>query len=218
MPEQAEFDVNDFTSDRSREADKALLVKFILKARQDQAATKREGRPIYRETEYIDIKIPGDRTGGICRPATDQDRARFPEHYRRFKQRVEGGDDNTGTPLSEWPLISRSMCEELAFFHVKTVEQLANMADTQVGKFMGLYAIRDKAKLWLKKAQDEKPLWEMAEALKSRDQKIAELQAMVSELVRIAEGAPEEESGDLNERQIARKRERVIKAAREQVR
>lgn len=216
MPAEADFDVNEFNGDRSREADKALLVKFFMKPREDQTASKREGRPIFKEVEYIDIKIPGDRAGGICRPATDQDRNRFPEHYRRFKQRVEGGDVNTGTPLAEWPVISRSMCEELAFFHVRTVEQLATMSDTQAGKFMGLYQIREKARLWLKKAQDEKPLWEMQEKLKAANEKIANLENMVGELVKVAEGIPDED-GDLNERQQARKRERLIKSAREQV-
>lgn len=218
MPAEAEFDVNDFSTDRSREADKALLVKFFLKPREDSAASRREGRPIFKDTEYIDIKIPGDRSNGICRPATEQDRRRFPEHYRKFKQRVEGTDENTGTPLAEWPLISRSMCEELAFFHVRTVEQLANMADTQVAKFMGLYGIRDKAKLWLQKAKDEKPLWDLQAQLQTRDEKIAELESMIGDLVRIAEGVPDEEGGDLNERQLARKRERVLKAAKERAR
>lgn len=176
----------DFQQGREAEADKALLVKFFIKAKQDQAETLKEGRPIFRDIEYIDIKIPGDRSNAICRPASEGDKQRFPEHYSAFKNRTEH-EMETGSSLHEWPLMSRSMAEELAFFHVKTVEQLATMSDTQCGKFMGMYVFREKAKRWVKQAEADKPLWEMDTRMANLEKENEELRGSLRELVRSIE-------------------------------
>ena len=66
----ADFNHQDFTHQGMAEADKSLLVKFFYKTRPDKAASDAEGRPMFKETEYIDIKINGNRSGGACRPAS----------------------------------------------------------------------------------------------------------------------------------------------------
>ena len=205
----ADFDHNHFNPSHMNEADKTLLVKFFIKPRRDHSESEKQGRPIYKDVEYIDIKKPGSRDA-VCRPATELDKQRFADHYHRFKERIDE-DPNTGTPLTEWPQISRSMCEELAFFHVKTVEQLANMADSQVTKFMGLFQFRERARRWLEHAEKEKPLLEMEAKLAERDKEISELKESVDRLVKIVEGQPDEQ---LNERQKAREKTRAVKAAK----
>lgn len=215
MQQTIEYDINDFQASNMSEADKTLLVKFFLHPREDKAKSLKEGRPIFKDVECIDIKTPGDRNG-VARPATEADKKRFSEHYRRFKDRVSS-DVNEGTPLSEWSLVSRSLCEELAFFHVKTVEQLANMADTQAGKFMGLYALREKAKKWIEASKKDKPLYDMSQKILEQKVEIDELKTMVSKLVRIVEGEENEEDEELNERQVERKNKRLIKTVKEKV-
>lgn len=163
------------------EADATLLVKFYMRPRLDQAASKKEGRPIYKEVEHIDIRVPGNRNAGAARPATPADKERFAEHYRRFKDRVSQ-DDTSGTLLSEWAPISRSQAEELAFFHVKTVEQLANMSDTQVSKFMGMMGLKERAKEWLDKINEDKKYNEVAEEAKAANKKNSELEHELNEL------------------------------------
>jgi predicted RNA-binding protein with RPS1 domain len=206
------FNPDDFTHNAQREADKRLLVKFFMKPRQDKEASAREGRPIFRDVEYIDIKIPGKRDAGACRPVTDQERNRFPEHYRAFKDRVSE-EINEGTPLSEWPTISRSMAEELAFVHVKTVEQLATMSDTQVAKFMGLGGIKQKAQLWLESVEKEKPLWEMDQKIRKMRAENEELRETVNNLI---EKLSEDDS-DKNPSQRKRARARAAREAQEKV-
>lgn len=205
MSELTDVNYRDFQSSGIAEADKALLVKFMIRAKQDKQKTLTEGRPIYKDVEYIDIKVPGDRSTSVCRPASDADRQRFPEHYAAFKTRTEV-DVDMGTALQEWPMISRSMAEELAFFHVKTVEQLARMSDTQCGKFMGLFAFREKAIRWLKQAEADKPLWEMDDRVGKLEQENEELRNSIKELIR----AIEEDSTD-TEAQKARKVKRAAK-------
>jgi hypothetical protein len=177
----AEFNPDDFQNQHQAKMDESLLVKFFLKARPDRIATEKEGRPIYKDVEYIDIKIPGDRAGGVCRPARPRDIARFQKHYDAFKSRTEEVVIE-GTPLVEWSLIGRSQAEELSFFNVKTVEQLAAMSDSNAAQFMGMNNLKAKANDWLSVAKENKASDELAIELKKRDDEISELKAAVKAL------------------------------------
>ncbi len=179
--ETAEFDVASFEQSAQTDEDKKLLVKFFIKAKQDQAKTLEEGHPIFRDVEYIDIKIPGDRTGGACRPATPRDKQRFPKHYEMFKQRTETPLE--GTPLSEWPLVTRSQVEEFAFHNIKTVEHLAGMADSNTINFMGMGTLKAKAVKWLEKAGEEAKVHQLTEQLAERDERIDRLENQMKELL-----------------------------------
>ncbi len=186
--ETADFNVDDFDQKNRKQGDDTLLVKFFIKARQDNAASLKEGRPIFKDVEYVDIKIPGSRTGGACRPARQNDIERFPKHYAAFKNRLQQPDE--GTLLSEWPPISRSQAEELTFHNVKTVEQLAGMADVHSNKFMGLNHLREKAKAFLKQAADAAPAAALQEAIAEKDTQIAALTERLNALEENAAPAP----------------------------
>lgn len=152
-----EVDAEVFMDSKQSEADKALLVRFFTKPMKDAAATLAEGRPIFKETEYIEIRIPGERDAAACRPASLADAKRFPEHYAAFKSRIAGAQE-IGTPLSEWPMITRSQAEELAFFSIKTVEQLVGMPDSSNHNFKSIVGLKQKAAEWLNKNKDKTEL------------------------------------------------------------
>jgi hypothetical protein len=207
-----EYDYRAFNSRFS--GDEALLVKFYMDTVEDKAESKKEGRPIFKEVEFVDIRIPGDRNA-ICRPARDYDKNRFREHYRRFKDRVEGDDQIVGTLLTEWPPIPRSMCEELAFFHVKTVEQLANMSDSQASRFMGINKMRARAKQWLENAEKQKPIDELQDKLDEQNSEIAELKAALNNLMAVVDSEGDDE--DLTAAQKTRRKRRAVNKAKEKV-
>ena len=148
---EADFDVSDFEQSKQRELDKNLLVKFFYKNRPDSTATEEAGRPMFKEVEYIDIKIAGDRNSGVCRPARTTDIQRFKAHYEAFKNRVEA--PVTGTPLTECTFIPRTIVEELSFQNVKTVEQLAALSDDFAGRMHGGYGFKRKAQDYLDQAK-----------------------------------------------------------------
>ena len=173
----AEFDVNSFEHSRQREEDEKLLVKFYMKSVQDKAATAREGRAIFKEIEYIDIKIPGNRDGA-ARPATFKDKQRFPKHYQAFQQRIDMPTE--GTPLSEWPHITRSLADEMAFMNIKTVEQLANLTDNNAARFMGAQMYKQKAKEWLEQAKEDVTIDKLKSELAARDAMLEKLEARVN--------------------------------------
>lgn len=195
----AEYDYADFGHDKQAEQDAKLLVKFFYKTKEDKAKSAEQGRPVFKELEYISIKIPGNRGAGQQRAATFRDKQRFQRHYAAFQQRVELPQE--GTPLAEWTLIARSTAEELAFHNVKTVEQLADMSDTIASGFMGGQTFKTKAKDWLARAQKDVTASKLAAELEKRDKLIATMQVQLDKLTseqktKRRRKAPEETESD----------------------
>lgn len=177
----AEYDADDFDRSRQSEQDKTLFVKFYNKSVQNKAETLKQGRPIFDERVYIDIRAPGNRESLYGGPATPQYINRFPEHYKAFMNRTTG-ELMQGTPLAEWPQITRSQVEEFSFFNVRTVEQLAAMSDEVAQKFMGMHGLRQKAKEFLARNGTKAEKEELEAKLAARDEQIAGLAAKLAEL------------------------------------
>lgn len=185
----AEFNPDDFSRAHMAQADEALLVKFLIKPRLDEDESNKQGRPIYRDVEYVDIRVPGS-PDNVCRPATARDKERFPRHYAAFKNRVSDVEYVEGTLLAEWPMVNRSQVEELAFFGIKTVEQLAACSDANGQALMGFNGLKQKANEWLAAAKEGAALLEMRAELKRRDAEIAELRGMVESMQKLNNKSP----------------------------
>lgn len=173
----AEYDYADFEHSQQNEQDQKLLVKFYTKAIQDRNASEEQGRPVYKDAEYIDIRVPGSRDGA-ARRATARDIARFPRHYAAFKQRIELPEE--GTPLTEWGGVSRSLAEELAFANVKTVEQLCDMPDNLASQMRGIVGIKAKAQAWVARCREDVTKEKLEQELASRDKLLDEMQEQMT--------------------------------------
>jgi hypothetical protein len=172
-----DVDYNDFNASNARAMNEKNLVRFFTKEVKDDAATMAEGRPIYKEVEYIEIRILGKRDVQACRPATYRDKQDYGAHYKAFKDRVEMPVE--GTPLAEWPQISRSQVEELSYLKVKTVEQLADISDTNISQFQGGFNLRRRAQEWLESSGETKLIAEK-EALEKR---LADMEAKLASVL-----------------------------------
>ena len=196
MPQTAEFNHEDFDPRNQDKADETLLVKFYYKSIPDKTATAEEGRPMFKEVEMIDIKVPGQRDG-VARPATQRDKNRFPRHYAAFKNRMEAPSD--GTPLTEWPAISRSFADQLSFVNVKTVEQLADLNDSNMHNIPGIQNFKQKAKDWLEYTKDEAIVGKLRDEINERDAKIEELtgnlEALLDRVEQLEKPAPKKKAG-----------------------
>jgi hypothetical protein len=164
-----------------------LYVEFYLHPREDKERTIAEGRPIYVEKEYVRIMVPGDKSSIIERPVRlgdlpNMDNHKFGTEYATFKRGAEQG--LIGTPLAEWPLMSRSQVKELEYFNVRTVEQLAGMADSNVQNFVGVANLRDQAKRFLDQAKEGAPLAQMQAELNQRDERLSAQDAAIAEMRR----------------------------------
>lgn len=160
-----------------RELSQGVYPKFSIKAVEDKIATREKGRPMFRDEEWVNITLRGDRNSVTNRPVTDRDRSeRWPALYQAFKMGQTRA--NFGTPLEEWPLCSRSMAETMKHYNVYTVEDLAGLDDNGIQQIgMGAREYMEKAKAYIKSAEDS------AEPSKMVDQ-INQMQAQIDALLK----------------------------------
>jgi hypothetical protein len=152
---EAEMGLTSLAMNNNRyHGDETLLVKFYTRARHSITKSEEAGRPIFEDCTYIEIMQPGNKDSIVQRPATQRDKDRFAEHYRKFEARLDQ-EAVEGTPLEEWPAITRAQCEELRFLNIRTVEQLASVADSNAQNIMGIQMLKQKAAKYLESAEKE---------------------------------------------------------------
>lgn len=126
---------------------------FFTEAVKMEFKSKQAGRPVFEDREFVRIIIPGDRRSMVVEPVNDDHKARWPREYEAFKAGQEAPVD--GTPLADWPQIGRARVEELAYFHIRTVEQLAAVNDAHLQNLgMGAREERERAKVFLDVAKN----------------------------------------------------------------
>lgn len=137
--------------------DNGLIVEFSLEPLQDKEKSKEEGRPIYKEVEFINIRIVGDTKTEVKRrvqyddtPNMPSDINRFPRQWTAFKNK--NSVTHEGTPITEWPPVGKALALELKGLNIHTVEQLAACADGNL-KWMGARELKNKAVAWLENAK-----------------------------------------------------------------
>jgi hypothetical protein len=165
--------------DRHR-GDENLYVQFFSHPQQDKAKTLEEGRPIFVDTEYISIMVPGDKGNVVMRSVREEDKQRFPKQYLAYKNNEE--EAVTGTPLERWNFVSSAQVEELKYFGIRTVEALAEVSDTNAQKFMGIQLLKQRAKEYIEATAADAPIAQLQEELAIRDRTIEDQAAQLSDL------------------------------------
>lgn len=174
---QADFNVEDFESRTA--ADKNVYVKFYVRPMPDEAASEKEGRPIYKDREYVEIRTPGNQTNVIQRPVTDMDKQRFRDAYRAFKAGEE--EQTIGTPLSEVTWITRSQVEELTHLRIRTLEHLATVDDSVCNRFAGLYKLKQRAAAAVEQSAKSAPFLQLQHENEELQNRLAALEQTVKE-------------------------------------
>ena len=136
-------------------ADARLQVRFYKKSVQQEQESIDAGRPIFKDFDFVQICVAGDTLTEIDTYALPSHKTRFPIQYANYMNRQGAHDEElVGTPIAEWPLVSKSQAEELRAIKFQTVESIANASDQQLQRMgmiagMSPYAFRDKAKAFL---------------------------------------------------------------------
>lgn len=163
--------------DRFR-GDENLYVMFYKGAVEDRKMSLEHGRPMYRDTEFVRIMVPGDKGNIIEREIRDVDKRRFPKQYQAYKN--EEQEYETGTPLDKWNYVSPAQIEELKYFGIRTVEALANVSDGNAQKFIGINKLRRKAREFIDVTSNEAPIAQLQDELEKRDLKIQEQDEVIA--------------------------------------
>jgi hypothetical protein len=136
-------------------ADNRLQVRFYKRAIQQDQASLEAGRPIFKDFDFVHICVAGDSLTEIDTYALGSHKTRFPIQWANYMNRQGAHDEEVvGTPVTEWPIVSKSQAEELRALKFYTVESIANASDQhlqRIGMAAGMspFAFRDKAKAFL---------------------------------------------------------------------
>ena len=182
MRPEYEFDVKEFEDPNS--SDKSANVRFFIQPVLNEAKSAEAGRPIFEDKEYCEIVVPGNKTNRPIKPVNDIVKRRFAYQYRQWKLTGEA-EPVSGTILAEVPWLTRSQVEELSYYHIRTLEQLANVGDDICGKIMGLYDLKRRAGDHLKRAEEAAPVEHLRAELASRDEKINALEVALKDQAEI---------------------------------
>lgn len=155
-----------------------VYVRFHNRSVPDVEATARDGRPRFKEVPYIEKIVAGDPKNIVHRPANPLDEQAHPGAWEAYKKGVETVD---GTPLKEWPGITRSQVDELAAFKVHTVEQLAGVSDANLKNIGPLLAMRQRARDYLERSKAEAPVANLQAQLDALKLQNAELMKRLEE-------------------------------------
>ena len=163
--------------------EKNVYATFSIEPVHMEFKSNEAGRPIYEDREFVRIFVAGDSKSEVYRQVEASDKERFAEQYRRFKENAGDDAQLVGTPLEQWPAVSRSLVAEFAALKIRTVEQLADLSDTGVQAFgMGGQEWRNKARAYLLAAKDGAAAIALQSALDKRDEEIAMLRGQIKEL------------------------------------
>ena len=127
-----------------------------------------------------------------------QQRAEFERKARQKRdQRGESGG-HTGTPLEQWPQITRSQVKEAKYFECHTVEQMSNLSDAHCQKLgMGFQELRNKAKAYLAAAAGTADATAAAAENDRMRSELAEMKAQLAELSeKRSPGRPKKETAE----------------------
>jgi hypothetical protein len=188
-------------------ADARLAVQFYKKSVKQDDASNEAGRPIFKEFDFVRIMIPGDNLTEIDTYAQESHKQRFPRQWAHYQNQVTNHEDIVGTPLDQWPQVTRSQADELRGLKFHTVESIADCSDQQlqrIGMVAGMspHNFRLKAKAFLNLANDSAEVAQREaelQALKAENDKIkaetdAKLAAMQEQmsalLAAVAEKTP----------------------------
>ena len=157
-------------------ADARLAVTFYKRSVKQEDESIAAGRPIFKEFDFVRICVPGDNLTEIDTYANESHKQRFPRQWMHYQNQVGNQEQIIGTPIEEWPLVSRSQADELKGIKFRTVEDVANCSDQQlqrIGMIAGMspHSFREKAKAFLNLANDSAEV----------SQREAELQALREE-------------------------------------
>jgi hypothetical protein len=119
-------------------SDKDLVVpRFFIHTIEDKKASQKEGRPIFKDIECVEIRTAANKQTLAVFPAHEVWQIgdidgirqeityamRFPEQYKRFK--AGSAQAMEGTPIEELPFLTQAKRHELKALSIYTAETLA---------------------------------------------------------------------------------------------
>lgn len=161
---------------------------FYTKAVRDEAKYRETGVIEFVDQFYVEVIVPGSRDTHHT-PVEPEHQARWPLQWQAFQMKKTA--PIIGLPLGEWPGIGPADKATLEANHIRSVEQLANLPESNLTPFgPNIFQLKHKAIEFLaargKWEGKEKAYEEEIAALKAR---LAELEAAPKKVKKVKEAA-----------------------------
>lgn len=179
--------------------DEQLTPTFFSHPVRDEEASKKAGRPIYKDVDHVKIRIAGNKyTIGVF-PAIatwmtkkqmteygeEEVKITYADRFNKQYLEYKAGDQQSfaGTPLSELPFLTEGKRRELKAIHVNTAESLA-MIDGQPLKMLGPGGreLKNQALAYMEQAKAGVGSTRLADELSKRDKEIEDLKRQMAEM------------------------------------
>ena len=152
-------------------------IEFSRRAIEDTVASKREGRYMTYDVDYVTVFIPYSRDTNVFT-------------VERLYEAWKNGQElpPNGTPIKGWGVLSPAQQENLIHYRVLTVEDAAGMNEDIMRKLgMGAVEIKNKAKTWLAQLAERGPATMQIAELQRENEllkgSIASLEAKIDRMV-----------------------------------
>jgi hypothetical protein len=182
-----QFDQPQADNPYTKPGDDKLFVQFYHGTLKDEQQTMEQGRPVFKTVPMVKILVPGDRNTVIQAKATAEYTQRFPKQWERFS--ASQTQEIQGSLLSEVPIVTRAQAEELEYFKVYTVEQLAEAPDSLGAKLPTFHELKRKAAAYVANAKDASAAMRLAEQNEAQANRISSLEAEIARLSTMFEAA-----------------------------
>ena len=94
--------------------------------------SRKAGREIYKDEDFVEIQIPGQKNSIVQRKVQEKDKTEYPNEWSAYEKNT--GDYQVGSPIGHLPGMSPSKELELKGLGIYTVEQLVSLNETGIQK------------------------------------------------------------------------------------
>jgi hypothetical protein len=187
--------------------DEQLTATFFSHPMKDEEASKKAGRPIYKDVDHVKIRIAGNKYSIGVFPAVatwmtkkqmteygeEEVKVTYADRFNKQYLEYKAGDQQSfgGTPLAEAPFLTEGKRRELKAIHVNTVEALATI-DGQPLKMLGPGGrdLKNQAIAYIEQAKAGVGSSKLADELSKRDKQIEDLMRQMAEMKGVVPDKP----------------------------
>lgn len=137
------------------------------------------GRDIFRDAEFIEIRIPMNLKEVRRRQVRESDKKRWPVQYAAFKQGLAA--PLMGTPIDKLPFLTKAQVLEFQAMGLRTAENVRDISDSDGQKLMGFQQLRRRVADFLAAAEGNAPLASIRSELETAQAEIVALRAQMAE-------------------------------------
>lgn len=153
--------------------------RFYLRPVYMRFESEKQGNPVYKDVEYVEIHVPGEIKNIVDRKVRDADKERWRPQYAAFKAQES---KEFGTPIHNLPNLHPSQIALMQHINIRSIEDLASLTDSGLETLgPGARELQKMATAYLEKSDDrDNRLAEENATLKTQ---MLDLEAKLNQLI-----------------------------------